>query len=178
MRLDAKILEREERFQDAIDAIESIADRRDFDERYTSILSYLELKMGAWSRAVKRCKDFLQDRAFALNFESEIINYEFGKEMNNKKLDARRITNIADATENDAVKGVCYSLLGEDKKALEIFRTEAEKRFSQIDDFLQWPAIARHKSELRGIRTELTKAKRSLTDLSNIAVTNGSRTQQ
>ena len=67
--------------------------------------------------------------------------------------------------QREIVKGVCYSLLGQDDDALKLFRREADKRFSRIDDCLQWPAISRHKTELSAIRDELLKAKRSLTDL-------------
>jgi hypothetical protein len=169
MRLDSYILEHEGRFQDAIDVIESIPDRRDFDEDYTSRLSYLELKLGAASRAVKRCKEFLQERAFALSFEAEIINYEYGKKMSGKNVDPRRVANLSEVTDNPDVKGVCYSLLGEDKKALDIFRIEAEKRFSKINNFLHWPAISRHQSELRTMKEELVLRKRSLTNLENTA---------
>lgn len=165
VRLEAHILEAEGRYQDAIDAIESISDRRDFDEKYTSELSYLDLKMGSPARAVKRCREFLEQRYFAIRFEAEIINYEYGKMKDGKNIDKKRISSVADATDRQLVKGVCYSLLEQDADAMKIFRTEAEKRFSEIDDCLAWPAISRHQRELKIIKEELLKGKRSLTDL-------------
>jgi tetratricopeptide (TPR) repeat protein len=162
---ESELFEYEGRYQDAIDVIESIPDRRNFAEAYTSRLSYLELKMGSSGRAVKRCREFLHERSFPLRYESEIINYECGKVMEGKNVDPKRVSNLAEATDREMVKGVCYSLLGEDEKALKIFRQQSEKRFSQIDDCLRWPAISRLQKELRAIRDELLKAKRSLSEL-------------
>jgi len=165
LRLEAKIMEFEGRYQDAIDTIQSLPDRRDFEEQQISHLSYLELKMGSPDRAVKRCRDFLDARSFSTHFEAEIINYEYGKKMIGKSVDKRRIDEIAKNTQGETVKGVCYSLLGQDKEALALFRQESEKRFSVIDECLRWPAISRHEKDLREIRENLLKAKRSLTDL-------------
>jgi hypothetical protein len=65
------------------------------------------------------------------------------------------------------VKGVCHSMLEQDKEALKIFRTEGEKHFSHLDGCIRWPVLSRHINELAAIRDELLKAKRSLTDLPN-----------
>jgi hypothetical protein len=54
--MEADILECEGKYQDAIDAIESIPDRRDFAEKFTMELSFLELRMNTPAKAVKRCK--------------------------------------------------------------------------------------------------------------------------
>ena len=69
LRLEASILEYEERYQDAIDVIESIPDKRDSKEKYIAELAYLELKMGVPGRAVKRCREFLEEESFAITFE-------------------------------------------------------------------------------------------------------------
>jgi hypothetical protein len=158
-------LEYEGRYQDAIDTIEAIPDRRDFKEKYTQELSFLELKMGAPANAHKRCKEFLEERSFSVHFEAEIINYEYSKKLGGKNIAKDRVADVAEATQSEVVKGVCKSLLGQDTDALEIFRLEAQKRFSRTNDYLRWPAISRHQKELRTIRDELLKAKRSLTDL-------------
>ena len=163
--MEASILEYEERYQDAIDVIESIPDKRDSKEKYISDLAYLELKMGVPDRAVKRCREFLEERSFSITFEAEIVNYEYGKKMIGKRIDKKRVAEVAEHAEKEMVKGVCYSLLGRDDDALRLFRREAGKRFSRIHDCLQWPAISRHKTELSAIRDELLKGKRSLTDL-------------
>jgi hypothetical protein len=73
-------------YQDAIDAIESIPDRRDFAEKFTMELSFLELKMGAPAKAVKRCRAFLEERSFSAYLAGEIINYEYGKKWMGVKL--------------------------------------------------------------------------------------------
>jgi NAD-dependent SIR2 family protein deacetylase len=164
LREEAKILEYERRYQDAIDTIESIPDRRDFKEKYTQELSFLELKMDAPTKAHKRCREFLEERSFSVHFEAEIINYEYSKKLDGKNIAKDRVAGVAEATQSEAVKAVCKSLLGLDADALEIFRQEAHKRFSRIHDFLRWPAISRHENELRAIRDDLLKAKRSLTD--------------
>ena len=88
--------------------------------------------------------------------------------MTGKNIDKVRLDTLAKATESEMVKGVCYSLLAQDKEALEIFRNESEKRFSRIDSCLQWPAVSRHEKDLRAIRDELLLAKRALTDLPNL----------
>lgn len=165
LRQEAKILEYEGRYQDAIDTIESIPDRRDFKEKYTQELSFLELKMGAPAKAHKRCREFLEERSFAVHFEAEIINYEYSKKLDGKNIAKDRVAGVAEATQSEVVKGVCKSLLGQDAEALEIFRQEAQKRFSRTNDYLRWPAISRHEKELRLIHDDLLKAKRSLTDL-------------
>lgn len=164
--IDAKIMEYEEKYQNAIDTIEILPDRRDFDEQNTPYLSFLELKMGAYARAVKRCKAFLEKRAFNLKFEAVIVNYEYAKKMDRNKIDRERVAKLADATEDEMVRGVCYSLLGQDEKALSIFTTEAGKKFSLIDDCLRWPVVSRLEKELRTIREDLVKSKRSITTLS------------
>src|ERR1017187_4143264 len=163
--LESNILEYEQRYQDAIDVIESMPDKRDFEERHTQTLSFLELKMGVAERAMKRCRDFLEKRSFSITFEGEIINYEYGKKMIGKSIDKKRVADVAERAESEMIKGVCYSLLGRDEDALKIFRQEAEKRFSRINDCLRWPAVSRHEKELRAIRDDLLKAKRCLTDL-------------
>lgn len=163
--IEAKIFENEERYQDAIDALESIPDKREYDETYTNRLSYLELKMGLPAKAFKRCKEFLQSRSFALNFEAEIINYEYAKVLDSRNIDLKRINALLRSTDNESVKGVCFSLLGESEKALEVFKNEATKRFSKIYEYLTWPAIAKHQKELMKIRSDLVKAKRSLDTL-------------
>jgi hypothetical protein len=165
LRLEAKILDVETRYQDAIDTIEAIPDKRDFKERHTSLLSYLELKKGAPAKAVKRCRDFLGERSFSTTLEAEIINYEYGKRMDGKNIDKKRVAEVAKYTQNEMVKGVCHSLLQEDKPAIALFRREAEKRFSQIDECLQWPAVSRHHKELTAIRDDLLRTRRSLTEL-------------
>ena len=165
LRLEAEILEYEGRYQDAIDAIESLPDRRDFDERFTTELSFLELKMGAPARAVKRAKAFLEERSFSAYLSGEIINYEYGKKMDGRSIDKKRVTSVAQATDDEMVKGVCHSLLGEDREAIGLFRAEAERRFSKIEDCLRWPVISRHQTELQSIRDDLLKAKRGLNDL-------------
>jgi hypothetical protein len=121
--------------------------------------------MGAPAKARKRCKEFLEERSFALHFEAEIINYEYSKNMDGGNIAKDRVASVAEATQNEAVKGVCRSLLGEDAAALKIFQQEAAKRFSQTHNFLRWPVLSRHEKELRSIRDDLLKAKRSLTDL-------------
>lgn len=165
LRLEASILEYEGRYQDAIDAIESLPDRRDFDERFTTDLTFLELKMGAPAKAVKRARTFLEERSFSANLSGEIINYEYGKKMDGRKIDKARVSSVAQATDDEMVKGVCHSLLGEDKEAINLFRAEAEKRFSKIEECLRWPAISHHQKELQAIRDELLRAKRGLDDL-------------
>jgi hypothetical protein len=85
--------------------------------------------------------------------------------MDSRNVDKKRVSSVLENTENEMVKGVCYSLLGQDDEALKVFRRETEKRFSKIVECLQWPAISRHEKELRAIRDEFLKAKRSLTDL-------------
>jgi hypothetical protein len=79
-----------------------------------------------------------------------------------------RLAEVAEYTDNKMMKGVCYSLLGRDAEALEVFRSEAEKRFSLIDDGLQWPAISRHHKQLYAIREELLKTRRSLGELPKV----------
>lgn len=164
LRVEAKIFEYEGRYQNGIDTIESIPDRRDFKEKYTQELSFLELKMDAPAKAYKRCKEFLEERSFSVYFEAEIINYEYSKKLDGKNIAKDRVASVAEATQREAVKGVCKSLLGQDSEALEIFRREAQKRFSCIHDFLRWPAISRHAKELRAIQDDLLKGRRSLTD--------------
>ncbi len=165
LRLEAEILEYEGRYQDAIDAIESLPDRRDFDERFTMDLSFLELKMAAPAKAVKRAKSFLTERSFAVTLAGEIINYEYGKRMDGGKIDKKRVSAVSEATNDEMVKGVCHSLLGEDDEAMKLFRAEAEKRFSKIEDCLRWPVVSRHEKELQAIRGELLRAKRGLNEL-------------
>ena len=165
LRLEASILEYEGRYQDAIDAIESQPDRRDFDERFTTELTFLELKMGAPAKAVKRARAFLEKRSFSASLSGEIINYEYGKKMDGGKINKARVSSVAQATDDEMVKGVCHSLLGEDKEAIKLFHAEADKRFSKIDDCLRWPAISHHQNELQAIRDELLKSKRGLNDL-------------
>ncbi len=165
LRLEADILECEGRYQDAIDAIESMPDRRDFDERFTMDLSFLELKMGAPAKAVKRCKAFLEERSFSAKLAAEIVNYEYGKKMEGRGIDKKRVSSVADATDDEMIKGVCHSLLEQDPDAIKLFRAEAEKRFSKIDECLRWPVISRHEKDLLAIREELLKAKRGLNEL-------------
>jgi hypothetical protein len=159
------ILECEGKYQDAIDAIESIPDRRDFAEKFTMELSFLELKMGAPAKAVKRCRAFLEERSFSAYLAGEIINYEYGKKMDGGKIAKDRISSVADATDDEMIKGVCHSLLGQDGDAIKLFRAEGEKRFSQIEDCLRWPVLHRHSKEILAIHEELLRARRSLSDL-------------
>lgn len=165
LEYEAKILESETHYQDAIDTIQRIPDRRNFEERFTAHLAYLELKMGSPARAFKRCKEFLTPRSFSLAFETVIVNYEYAKEMDGRKVDKERIANLAKYSENEMVKAVCHSLLRDDEECLKIIRQEAEKRFSRIDHCLDWPAVSRHREALVAMRTDLLKARRSLTEL-------------
>jgi len=165
LRIEADILECEGKYQDAIDAIESIPDRRDFAEKFTMELSFLELKMGAPAKAVKRCRAFLEERSFSAHLAGEIINYEYGKKMDGAKIAKDRISSVAAATEDEMIKGVCHSMLGEDSDAIKLIRVEGEKRFSRIEDCLRWPVLSRHSKEILAIRDELLKAKRSLNNL-------------
>jgi hypothetical protein len=167
LRLEADIFESEGRYQDAIDAIESIPDRRDFAEKFTTHLSYLELRMDAPAKAVKRCKAFLEERSFSTYLEGEIVNYEYGKKLDGGKIDKKRVSSVADITEDNMVKGVCHSLLEQDGEAIKLFRAEAEKRFSKIETCIRWPVLARHEKELKSIREELFKARRGLNDLAS-----------
>jgi len=166
LRVQADIFEYEARYQDAIDTIETLPDRRDFKERHTAQLSYLELKMNAPAKAVKRCKEFLEERAFALHYEAVIINYEYAKKMDGRNLTKDRIDSIGKETENELTKAVCNSLLERDKEALAIVESEAKRRFSKIDLCSRWPVLSRHQKQLKAIREELLKAKRTLTDFS------------
>ena len=95
----------------------------------------------------------------------EIINYEYGKKMDGGKIDKKRVSSVAEVTDDELIKGVCHLLLEQDGDAIKLFRTEAEKRFSKIDQCIRWPVIARHEKELISIRGELLKAKRGLNDL-------------
>lgn len=165
LQLDADIMEYEGRYQDAIDCIESIPDRRDFDEEHTTTLSYLELKMGASEKAFKRTKTFLEERSFSVKLSGEIINYEYAKKLCGKSIDKKRVSSVAESSDDEMIKGVCNSLLGQDDEAIKLFRSEAEKYFSKIDDCLRWPVLSRHNKEFQDIRNELLKAKRGLNDL-------------
>ena len=168
LNLEANIMEHEGRYQDAIDKIEFLPDRRDFDEKHTWELSYLELKMKRPGLAVKRCLKFLQPRSFNIKFVAEIVNYECGKKMEGRNIDRGRLNEIISSTDNEMAKGVCHVLLNEDDKALEIFRSEATKRFSQIISCLRWPSVLRLQKELEAIRDDLLKQKRSFNSLSRI----------
>ena len=168
LSIEATILEHEGRYQDAIDALESIPDKREFEETYTNRLSYIELSMGLPARALKRCKAFLNSRSFSMSFEAEIINYEYAKLLDKRKIDQKRINTLLSTTDSESVKGVCLSLLGEESKALEIFRHESTKRFKNIFEYLRWPAIGNLKKELLKIRIDLEKAKRSLDSLPKV----------
>lgn len=165
LRIEADILECEGKYQDAIDAIESIPDRRDFAEKFTMELSFLELKMGAPGKAVKRCRAFLEERSFSAYLAGEIINYEYGKKMDGGKIAKDRISSVAAVTDDEMIKGVCNSMLEKDVDAIKLFRAEGEKRFSLIEDCMRWPVLNRHSKEILAIRDELLKAKRSLSDL-------------
>ena len=85
--------------------------------------------------------------------------------MDGKGIDKKRVSSVAEATDDEMIKGVCHSLLQEDRDAIKLFRAEAEKRFSKIDQCLRWPVLSRHERDLRAIRDELLKAKRGLNDL-------------
>ena len=165
LKLEADILECEGKYQDAIDAIESIPDQRDFAEKFTTELSFLELKMNAPAKAVKRCRAFLDERSFSPHLAGEIVNYEYGKKMDGGKIAKDRISSVASATDDEMIKGVCHSMLEQDSDAIKIFRAEGEKRFSLIESCLRWPVLSRQKKEISAIRDELQKAKRSLSDL-------------
>jgi len=165
LRMEADILECEGKYQDAIDAIESIPDRRNFAEKFTMELSFLELKMNAPAKAVKRCRTFLEERSFSPYLAGEIINYEYGKKMDGGKIAKDRIASVSAATDDEMIKGVCHSMLDQDNDAIKLFRAEGEKRFSQIDGCFRWPVLSRHHKEILAIRDELLKAKRSLSDL-------------
>jgi len=132
-------------------------------------LSFLELKLGLPAKAVKRCRTFLEERSFSPKLAVEIVNYEYGKKLDGAKIAKDRVSSVAEATDDKMIKGVCHSLLDQDRDAIKLFRTEAEKRFSKIDQCLRWPVIARHEEELRSIREELLKAKRGLNDLPTTA---------
>jgi hypothetical protein len=160
-----RYLECEGKYQGAIDAIESIPDRRDFAEKFTMELSFLELKMGAPAKTVKRCRAFLEERSFSAYLAGEIINYEYGKKMEGGKIAKDRISSVAAVTDDEMIKGVCHSMLEQDNDAIKIFRAEGEKRFSLIEGCLRWPVLSRHNKEISAIRDELLKAKRSLNDL-------------
>lgn len=168
IRLESLIFEYECKYQNAIDVIEALPDRRDFDEKHTARLAFLEIKMNLPQKAMKRCRDFLEKRSFNVQLDSEIINYEYAKKLTGGKIDLKRVSDVASASDKELVKGVCYSLLAQDEKALEIFRSESEKRFSRIFDCLRWPAISRHQTQLLEIKENLVKGKRSFTDLSKL----------
>lgn len=165
MLLESDILEAEGRYQDAIDLIESVPDRRDHRERHTVTLSFLELKLGAYAKAKKRCRDLLEERHFSLSCEGELINFEVAKKLDGGDVNKERIAKLLEVTDSQMVKGVCHCLLGSTDRAVEIFREEAEKRFSKIDECLRWPALTAVIPDLQRIREELSKRKRSLTDL-------------
>jgi hypothetical protein len=128
-------------------------------------LSFLELKLKSPAKALKRCKAFLEERSFSAKLAGEIINYEYAKKLDGGKISKDRVSSVAEATDDQMIKGVCHSLLEKDADAIKLFRAEAEKRFSKIDDCLRWPVVSRHEKELLAIREELLNAKRGLNDL-------------
>lgn len=85
IELNADLFEFDDRFPDAIDRFEAIPDRREFEDRYTVKLGYLELMMKNYRKAAERFQSFLEQRNFGLRFQVEIINYEFAKSKGGKK---------------------------------------------------------------------------------------------
>lgn len=163
--LEADILEAAGRYQDAIDTINGIPDRREFEEKYTVPVGYNELMMGHYSKAAEWFKGFLEKRSFGSQFQVEIINYEFARLRSGKGLNKERLSRIADSNARPNAQAVAKLLLGDKKAALEILKKEACKEFSNIDTYLRWPVLNEVKAELQQLRKELLASQRRLEDL-------------
>jgi len=84
--------------------------------------------------------------------------------MNKGNVNKERLSALMKGTDDDIVKAVCHTLLGENKEAISILKAESEKRFSRVDGCLRWPALSGLQTELRAIREDLIKRKRTIAD--------------
>ena len=168
MLLEASILEAEGRFQDAIDTLNDLPDKRNFDEKYMHRIAYLELLLEDYEAAEKRLSKFLNERSFNLDFDIHILNYEFSKlKGKGKNPNKRRLESLKTSQKSPEIRAVATYLLEDKVKAMELLSAECEKRFSKIYDYQSWPILRGINSELTDKRIKLEKAKRSLSTLDN-----------
>lgn len=167
MEFEAQIAEYSGQPQDAIDIIQAIPDKRDFEENYTARLAYLDLIKGDYAGASGRLRKFLEPRGYSMHCQVETINFEFARfQLGQKKTGStKRLSRIAESPQTRVIEAVSKLLLGDLAAALEILEAEATKDFSRMADFLSWPVLKDIRTELTEINSKLLAAKRKLDDL-------------
>jgi len=168
--LEADILEVEERYQDAIDALKRVPDKEYFQEIYTTTISYLYLKMGQHDKSKQVCIDLLDKHTFSNKFQVEIINYEFSKMKLGKKPSKDRLDKIIKDPKSNQIEAVALILQGDIKKGTKILEEEISKRFSRFYDFLRWPVLESVHKEILEFGNALLSSKRVLSKSEGISV--------
>ena len=162
---EVSILEREGKYQDAIDVINNIPDKRDFDTRYCHQLSYFELKLEEYNKARTRLKNYLEERSFSTSFGVEIINFEFASLKTGKSVKKTRLNSVIQSSANKDIIAIAHFLSGDEDKAWEILKDRAENDFSKLKDYQRWPVLHKYEAKLKQLEAKLRKAKRTLDDL-------------
>lgn len=159
----AKIFEAERRYQDALDCMGGIRNSKDRC-KYLFYTTYLSLCLGDYKSAYDRSREFLTKHNFDNQFDVCIINYEFAKFKMRGKVSQPRLKELIKATSNQSAKAVAHKLLGEEKAALDIFKTEGAKRFSIVDGAEEWPALASIRDQIIAIKSDLIANRRSMNE--------------
>lgn len=165
MELRSSFYDKEGRIQDAIDYLENIPDKREFDERYTSRLSFLEMKLGDYKKAYSRLRKFLDARSYSGNFSIELINHEFSGMKIGKKAHPKRLNAIIEKSEDRAVVAVATLLLGRRDEAMDILVKEGERKFSHVLSFREWPVLGELSESIEDLYRRLLRSRRSLDSL-------------
>ena len=157
----ARLFEAQSRYSDAIDALCTLENEEFFLEEYSSIISYYHLKNGDYENAKKSAQTLLEKHNFSSKFQTEIINYEFAKQKLGNKISKARIDQIISTPASIELEGVAKLLQNDKAGAIDIFKNEGRKRLSNLDGYLDWPALETIRYELLEYRSSLIKQRRT-----------------
>ncbi|MGJ8698170.1 MAG: SIR2 family protein [Verrucomicrobiaceae bacterium] len=167
IEMSAEILGEQGNYQDAIDLINSVPDRRDFEERYLALISYYNLQMEKWDLVYHLCSKFLQKRSSSSDFTPIRINHELARKNRPKSAKVKKVnlTHLLTEKQGKMTKAVIYNLLDDTEKTKSSIREAVESKFSAGPLLLKWPAMKNMREYIEEVIAEFGGSKRSLDSL-------------
>jgi len=109
---------------------------------YLTSKSYLLLKNGDYAAVVDLCDKF-KDEVDLTKHETVMINLNFSyKMLGSSKFDKIFIQNLSAKSKCNGVKACSFSILGQDQRAVNLYRDAVEEDYLQYFRWKAWPALS------------------------------------
>lgn len=138
IKIEKDLLEAEKNYALAFEKLKELQEHNHNKDKFISTLSYLLLKQKKFVEAKDMLNEFLKERSFNRNLESELINYEIASMKTGHKPDKQRLNDLKQFTKSNLVKAAIYAIEENYDKTFELLNEVLDADATEKYIFKDW----------------------------------------